>query len=76
MANHASDYIKPHLLEAVKQHHVYDGQDRMTGHYVAMVDAEHGDNCQLTTYTYRTPTSTQVLGVKESLSTWDSSWDI
>jgi hypothetical protein len=71
-----SDFVAAMQKEAVKQHFVYDGLDRMTQHYMAPVDADDGDTALLTEYTYRPDPSTQVLAVKESLSTWDSSWDI
>lgn len=71
----ASDFIKSQAREAVKQHLVYDTLDRLIAHYTAPVDADNGATALLTEYQYRPDPSTQVLNVKESLSTWDSSWD-
>lgn len=72
---HASDFIRPHQKEAVKQYIVYDGLDRMEYHYVATVDADHGDKCLGTQYAYD-GTSGRVVKVKEFITTWDSTWDI
>jgi hypothetical protein len=61
--------------EVVKVHHVYDGSDRLIERYEAVANAVHGAKCLRTDYTYD-GASTRVVGMKESVSTWDSAWDI
>lgn len=74
-AKKPTDFLKSHAEECVKMHFEYDGLDRMTQVYVAMVDADDGDKCMLTTYSYVGATG-KVDNMKEELADWDSSWDI
>lgn len=74
MATHPTDFILSHAKEAVKQRFGYDAQTRMAITWVALANAKHGDPCLRTDYLYD-GTSTRVLGMKESLSTWDAAWD-
>ena len=62
--------------EFVKQYITFDGSDRPEFVYTAPTDAEHGTPCSQVQYEYRPGTSSQVLKMKESAATWDSSWDI
>lgn len=71
----ATDFVKTHIAEAIKQRFVYDGSDRMTDVYSASTDAKHGEACSHTQYEY-VGTSGRVEKMKETMSTWDSSWDI
>lgn len=71
----ATDFIRPHANEAVKTYSTYDGSNRLEYHYTALADAEHGAQCLVTQYTYDGGSS-RVQKTKESLATWDSSWDI
>jgi hypothetical protein len=71
----ATDLVKSHLAEAVKQYIVYDVSGRMIEVYSARTDAEHGESCGKTEYGYDAAT-TRVIKMKESLSAWDSSWDL
>lgn len=71
----ASDLIKPHAHEAVKQYIEYDGFNRMSAVYVASAYAEDGDAAMKTEYVY-VADSSRVVKMKESLTTWDSAWDI
>jgi hypothetical protein len=71
----ATDFIIPHRSEAVKTYATYDASQRLEYFYTAMADAQHGDRCLVTQYTYD-GTSGRVVKSKESLSLWDSSWDI
>lgn len=71
----ASDFIKPHALEAVKQYIVYDGFNRMSETYVALSDSEHGTPCLKTEYVYAAD-SARVIKLKESIAVWDSAWDV
>ena len=71
----ATDLVKSHLAEAVKQYLVYDGFGRMIEVYTALTEAQNGEQCGKTTYEYNGGT-TQVIKMKEELATWDSTWDI
>lgn len=71
----ATDFIGSHLGEAIKSHSVYDISNRLTDFYTALTDAIPGTSCMRTRYTYDGITS-RIIGTKEELSTWDSSWDI
>lgn len=73
--NSATDFITPHQKEAVKQYITYDGLSRMEYNYVAIAGAAHGDLCIVTQYAYD-GASGRIIKTKESLSTWDSAWDI
>ena len=71
----ATDLIKPHAAEAVKQYIEYDGLNRMLAVYVSSAYAEHGEPCMKTQYVYDADSS-RVIKMKESLTTWDEAWDI
>ena len=71
----ATDFIKSQMAEGVKTYSVYDGSNRLSDVYTAMVDTEHGEQCIRTQYTYYDST-TRIKQTKESLATWNSSWDI
>ena len=73
--NTASDFIKPHAQEAIKQYMTYDGNNRMEYVYVAIATAEDGDPCMVTQYVYD-GLSNRVIKMKESLSTWQAAWDV
>jgi len=63
------------LEQLVKRYHTYDVYDRIEYTYEAPVDAAHGAPCLKTQYVY-SGTSYRVTKMKESNSTWDSSYDI
>jgi len=71
----ASDFVTAHMHEAIKSHSVYDGSSRLISFYVAIEQASNGETCALTTYTYD-GASSRIVGMKETLSTWNSAWDI
>lgn len=71
----ATDLVKVHGSEAVKQYITYDGSNRMEFVYTATAEAGHGDRCGVTQYAYDAA-STRVVKMKESLGVWDSSWDV
>lgn len=71
----ASDLVKTHIAEAIKQYFEYDGSDRMVVVYSASTGALHGESCGKTEYAYDGG-STRVIKMKESLATWDEAWDI
>lgn len=62
-------------LEQIKQYFEYDGSLHMSTVYEAATDAAHGNPCLKTEYEYDGAT-TRITKMKESESTWDSSWDI
>lgn len=71
----ATDFVLSHQKEAVKQYIAYDGSSRMEYNYVALADAAHGEPCMVTQYVYD-GASARVIKTKESLSTWNSAWDV
>lgn len=71
----ATDFVKGLIQEGTKTHSVYDVSSRLTDFYVAPVDAQDGDSCLRTTYTYVGATNL-VENSKDVISAWDSSWDI
>ena len=68
--------LKSQGAELVKQYLVYDGVNRVTQVYSAHYRATDGTPCTLVTYEYRDATSRQVSKMRESMSTWDASYDI
>lgn len=63
------------LKENIKQYFEYDGSSRMVTVYEARANAQNGEPCLKTTYTY-VSTSTRVQAMKEEDATWSSAWDI
>lgn len=61
--------------EVVKTHSEYDGSGRLTARYEALANTLDNEVCLLTEYTYD-GASTRVENSKESLSTWNSAWDL
>ncbi len=61
--------------EALKEFRVYDANNRIDRIYQAPTSARHGDSCLMTQWGYNGETK-QILKRKESVTTWDSSWDI
>lgn len=61
--------------EAMKVHRVYDGSNRLIEQYETYQNTVHGGPALRTDYTYD-GASERVVGMKETMSTWDSSWDI
>lgn len=73
--NSATDFIKPHGREALKQYIVYDALYRMIAVYEAVADTAVGDQCLKTEYAYDGGSS-RIVKMKESLATWQAGWDI
>lgn len=71
----ASDFIGTHLHEAIKYYATYDASNRLEYTYVAQVETVNGGQCMKTQYVYD-GTSTRVVKMKESKTTWNSAWDI
>lgn len=69
------DYLRTIKFEALKLYRVYDVNNRVVQQYEAPTNAKTGDLCLKTQYSYIS-TSARVEKVKESLSTWDTSWDL
>lgn len=59
----------------VKQHIIFDGQDRPILVFTAPIDSKDGAPCTVTEYVYRSPTSTQVYKRQEREYKWKSVWD-
>lgn len=73
--NTERDFLKSHSKEGIKMYITYDVSNRMEYVYEAPTEAEHGDPCLKTQYAYDGAT-TRIEKMKESKTTWDSSWDI
>jgi hypothetical protein len=70
-----NSFVKSGNEEYLKQYLVYDGSNRITQIYEAMANALNGDPCLLTEYGY-VGISSRVEKMRESESTWDSSWEL
>ena len=73
--NKERDHLKSHSKEGIKMFIEYDGSNRMEFIYEAPTDAEHGAPALQTQYEYDGGSS-RIAKMKESQTTWDSSWDI
>ena len=69
------DYLRTIRYEALKLFRVYDNLNRVIAQYEAPLTAKTGDLCMKTQYSY-VSTSSRVEKMKESLDSWDSSWDL
>lgn len=70
-----TNLLKTGANELVKSYIEYDGTERMTTVYEAASDAKNGAVALKTEYSYD-GVSTRIIKMKESASTWNSSWDI
>lgn len=70
-----TNLIKSGEKELIKSYIVYDGSSRMEIVYEAPSEAVNGAPCLKTQYEYDGAT-TRITKMKESVVTWDSSWDI
>lgn len=68
-------HLKTNQNEMIKSYITYDGSDRMSVVYEARANAEDGDPCMKTTYTYVTGT-TRIEKMLEEVAEWDSSYDM
>jgi hypothetical protein len=71
----ATDLVPAHNREAVKTYIVWDEFNRMVTHYSTLAAAPHGAKALRTDYRYD-GNSNRVQKTKESLSAWDSAWEI
>ena len=70
-----NDQIMNAKTDLMKWHYEYDVYERPIAVYECGANADHGAQCMKTTYTY-VGTSSAIVGAKETVSTWDSVWDI
>lgn len=73
--NSVRDYLRSIKYEAMKFYRVYDVTNRVSYQYEAPAWAANGDLCMRTEYIYD-GASARVLKFKETLQTWDSTWDV
>jgi hypothetical protein len=71
----ATELLRSHEKEQVKQHVVFDAQDRPKYVFTAAISAEDGDPCLVMEYVYRDATSTQIMDRQERTYAWKSAWD-
>jgi len=71
----ADELLRTLGKEVVKLFRVYDGSDRVIESYEALANAVNGGPALKTEYTYIGVT-TNVEKLKESLTAWNSAWDI
>jgi hypothetical protein len=67
--------LKTLTHELRKSYIELDGQSRPYLAYEAKYDATTGDPCLITEYCYSSPTSTTLIGVKETQGEWDDAYD-
>lgn len=67
--------LKSHKAEQVKQHLVYDANGRPVLVFTAYIETRNDEPCMVTEYTYRSPTSTQVVNRQERVGKWNSAWE-
>jgi hypothetical protein len=71
----ATELLKSHGHEQVKQHIVLDPQGRIKFIFTTYVGAGEGDPCMCDEYTYQGLTSTVVIGRQERIYRWKAAWD-
>lgn len=71
----ADELLRTLGKEVIKVYRVYDGSNRLTEQYEALANTINGGPALKTEYTYVGAT-TDVEKMKESLTTWNSAWDI
>lgn len=68
------DFTRSLRMSPLKTHIEYDLEGRTSLVYEANHNAKNNDPCLVTQYIYQGVT-TKVVGTKEALSNWDTSWD-
>lgn len=71
----ATEILKSHAHEQVKQHIVLDGQGRPKFIFTTYVGAGEGDPCMCDEYVYSGPTSTQIINRQERIYKWKAAWE-
>lgn len=75
LAADTTSHLKTQAHELVKQYISYDASLRPEYVYTAKHDAEDGASCSRVQYVYSGST-TRIIKMKETTSTWSSSYDI
>ena len=75
MATDKQLVLKTLMNELSKTYILLDVNSRAQFIYQAPYNAKNGDVCLLTEYTYAGPTSTIIIGIKETEGVWLSSYD-
>ena len=70
-----TELLKTQESEQIKQHIVFDSQDRPAFIFTCGVAAINGAPCSVTEYVYRTATSTQIKDRQERVSSWNTVWE-
>jgi hypothetical protein len=71
----ATELLKTHANESVKQHLVLDAQNRPFLIFTTYIGAKEGDPCTVDEYVYAGPTSTQIIARQERVYKWKAAWD-
>lgn len=71
----ATELLKTHANEQVKQHTILDAQGRPKFIFTTYIGAEGGAPCLVTEYVYASPTSSIVIGRQERVYKWKAAWD-
>ena len=71
----ATELLKSHANELVKQHTVLDGQGRPKFIFTTYIGAQDQSPCLVTEYVYASPTSSIVIGRQERTYKWKAAWD-
>jgi hypothetical protein len=71
----ATELLKSHAHEQVKQHIVLDSQSRPKFVFTTYVGAVEGDPCMVDEYIYANATSTQVINRQERVYKWKAAWE-
>jgi len=71
----ATELLKQHSNESVKQHLVLDGQGRPFLVFTTYIGAIEGSPCTVDEYVYKDATSTQIIARQERTYKWKAAWD-
>jgi len=71
----ATELLKSHANEQVKQHIVLDSQSRPKFVFTTYIGAGEGDPCLVDEYVYAGATSTQVISRQERVYKWKAAWE-
>ncbi len=71
----ATELLKSHASELVKQHTVLDAQGRPQLIFTTYIGATNGAPCLVTEYVYASVSSSIVIGRQERTYKWKAAWD-
>jgi hypothetical protein len=71
----ATELLKTHAHEQVKQHIVLDAQGRVKYVFTAPISAKEDSPCMVDEYVYAGLTSTTIIARQERIYKWKASWD-